>query len=147
MIANRSWVITQLVCNCRLDQAALDACSDDELLAHIDRAASRGIRIDGGAIGSRASRSDAGGPRHDDDLDRRVNEEVARRMAARRGDAAHGPVSAFDENDQELAELRRRFDAAPRLLEMYCLAEPWRVGQAAAMAAAREAVAARGRGW
>ncbi len=38
--------------------------------------------------------------------------------------------------DQELAELIARFDQAPARLEAYVLAEPWRIGENAAMAMA-----------
>lgn len=49
------------------------------------------------------------------------------------------PGARDDGGDAEYAELAKRFDAAPAVLENYTLAEPWAVGEVAAMNAAVKA--------
>lgn len=51
-----------------------------------------------------------------------------------------GHVDGDDAELAELAALRARFDAASRVLSAYCMADPWRNGEIAAMAAARQHV-------
>jgi hypothetical protein len=50
------------------------------------------------------------------------------------------PNARGDGSDQELADLIKRFDGAPDVLENYHRAEPWLNGEAAALAAANKSV-------
>ena len=79
----------------------------------------------------------------DDDLKRRVNGEVERRLAAR-GYSAGGSAQTYDGADPELALLMTRFDGATDYLDAYHRADPWLYGeQAAHLAAAAEAFGGR----
>lgn len=105
----------------------LAMCTDAELAWTIEDIQRR---ADGGS-GANVRRADSA---FEDDVRRRVDEEIARRGG---GGARHVP-SVY--RDTELAELCARFDAAPDELEAFHRADPWKYGSEAAAAAARKSV-------
>ena len=71
-------------------------------------------------------------------------ESVKRRSDAGGSRVSHsdggGHQTPSDGADKELAALCRHFDGAPEVLEAYHRADPWLVGEAAALAAAQRSV-------